>query len=197
MSLTKVRVMRSIIIMLLVFLGVLAARTAQASDQDQWKIWSKPGVHALMRHAIAPGTGDPAAFKLDDCSTQRNINDVGKAQARATGALIRDHGIKIDTILSSQWCRCLETAELLNLGPVIEEPSLNSFFRNPNTESRQTQQVLERLQKLPKDSKAILITHQVNITALTGIFPRSGEIILIKVTDDADITILSRLMPDT
>lgn len=189
--------MRSIIITLLVFLGLLAGRTAQASDQDPWKIWSMPGVHALMRHAIAPGTGDPAAFKLDNCNTQRNINDVGKAQARATGAFIRDQGIKIDTVLSSQWCRCLETAELLNLGPVIDEPSLNSFFRNPNTESRQTQQVLERLQNLPKDSKAILITHQVNITALTGIFPRSGEIILIKVTDDADIAILSRLMPDT
>ncbi|NIZ02232.1 histidine phosphatase family protein [Thalassospira lucentensis] len=189
--------MRSIIIMLFVFLGLLAGRTAHASDQDPWKIWSKPGVHALMRHAIAPGTGDPAAFKLDDCNTQRNINDVGKTQARTTGALIRDQGIKIDKVLSSQWCRCLETAELLNLGPVIEEPSLNSFFRNPNTESRQSQQVLERLQNLPKDSKAILITHQVNITALTGIFPRSGEIILIKVTDDADIAILSRLMPDT
>lgn len=113
-----------------------------------------------------------------------------------TGALIRDRGIKIDNVLSSQWCRCLETATLLDLGRVEEAPSLNSFFRDRNTERRQTKQVLGRLGNLPKDSNAILVTHQVNITALTGIYPRSGEIILLRVTDRGGINILSRLMPD-
>lgn len=169
---------------------------AQSSPEDPWEILAEPGVHALMRHAIAPGTGDPAQFKLGDCSTQRNLDDTGKSQARTTGALIRAQGIAIDIVLSSQWCRCLETAALLDLGAVQEEPALNSFFSDRGKQNSQTNQTIERLGSLPTGMKALMVTHQVNITALTGIYPQSGEIILIRVTDNGDITTVGRLMPD-
>ncbi|MEQ9348754.1 MAG: histidine phosphatase family protein [Thalassospira sp.] len=166
-----------------------------ASDEDPWAIWNQTGVHALMRHATAPGTGDPSNFTIDECSTQRNLDDTGRRQARETGKQIRQHGIPIDTVLSSQWCRCMETAKLLALGPVTEEPALNSFFRDRSTENQQTDQLIARLKGLPKDSKALLITHQVNITKLTGIYPRSGEIILIRLDENGNVETLGRIMP--
>lgn len=168
---------------------------ALASD-EAWEIWNSEGVHALMRHAIAPGTGDPANFTLGDCTTQRNLNETGREQARSTGTVIRDNGIQITSVLTSQWCRCVETAELLDLGPVREEPALNSFFRDRSTEATQTRQIKQQLSSLPATEKALLVTHQVNITALTGIYPRSGEIILVQMADDAaELKVLARLMP--
>ncbi|MBX2830891.1 MAG: histidine phosphatase family protein [Rhodospirillales bacterium] len=148
-----------------------------------------------MRHAIAPGTGDPVNFALGDCKTQRNLDKTGQNQARETGNQIREREISIDTILSSQWCRCLETATLLELGTVSEEPALNSFFRDRSTADQQTDQLIARLNTLPKNSKALLITHQVNITKLTGIYPRSGEIILIRVDGNGNVKTLGRFMP--
>ncbi|MET4734097.1 broad specificity phosphatase PhoE [Thalassospira sp. MBR-102] len=148
-----------------------------------------------MRHAIAPGTGDPENFTIGDCSTQRNLDETGRNQARAIGERVREAGIELDVILSSQWCRCLETASLLDLGPVTEEPALNSFFRDSGTKKTQTDQIIDRLGALPEGSKVLLITHQVNITALTGIYPRSGEIILIRVDENNTVEMLARLMP--
>ncbi|WP_404426779.1 histidine phosphatase family protein [Thalassospira australica] len=174
---------------------ILAPHSAKASDANPWEIWSQPGVHAMMRHAIAPGTGDPANFVIGDCETQRNLDDTGRNQARATGERMREMGISLDFILSSQWCRCLETANLLGLGPVTGEPALNSFFRDSSTKKIQTDQIIDRLGALPEDSNVLLITHQVNITALTGVYPRSGEIILIRLDDNDVVKVLARLMP--
>lgn len=169
---------------------------AVAASDEAWKIWQSDGVHALMRHAIAPGTGDPANFTLGDCTTQRNLDDTGRQQARETGDRIREMGIELTSILTSQWCRCVDTARLLDLGPVTEEPALNSFFRNRSTEAAQTAEIKAKLASLPGDEKLLLVTHQVNITALTDIFPRSGEIILFRMSDDGtELDVLSRLMP--
>jgi phosphohistidine phosphatase SixA len=170
-------------------------RAAVASDAG-WKIWQSDGVHALMRHAIAPGTGDPAEFTLGDCTTQRNLDDTGREQARQTGERIRAMGIELTSILTSQWCRCVDTARLLDLGPVQEEPALNSFFRDRSTEAAQSRQIKQHLANLSDSDKALLVTHQVNITALTDIFPRSGEIILFRlINDGTEIDVLARLMP--
>jgi phosphohistidine phosphatase SixA len=168
---------------------------ATASDKESWDLWKQDGVHALMRHAIAPGTGDPSNFTLGDCSTQRNLDGTGRKQASDTGNRIRQMGIPIDHLLSSQWCRCVETAELLELGKLIEEPALNSFFRDRSTENAQTRAITERLLDIPDTEKALLVTHQVNITALTGIYPRSGEIILIKADENGEMRSVGRLMP--
>ncbi|KZB68033.1 histidine phosphatase family protein [Thalassospira lucentensis] len=146
-----------------------------------------------MRHAIAPGTGDPKNFVIGDCNTQRNLDEAGRNQARAIGGRVREAGILLDVVLSSQWCRCLETAKLLGLGNVIETPALNSFFRDGSTKKIQTDQIIDRLRALPKHSNALLITHQVNITALTGVYPSSGEIILFRFGDNDVLDMLARL----
>ncbi|NIY74294.1 histidine phosphatase family protein [Thalassospira sp. HF15] len=187
------RNMRQIV---LVMAGLVCMSFPALASDEAWEIWNSEGVHALMRHAIAPGTGDPANFTLGDCTTQRNLNETGREQARSTGTVIRDNGIQITSVLTSQWCRCVETAELLDLGPVREEPALNSFFRDRSTEATQTRQIKQQLSSLPATEKALLVTHQVNITALTGIYPRSGEIILVQMADDAaELKVLARLMP--
>ncbi|AXO15007.1 histidine phosphatase family protein [Thalassospira indica] len=178
-------------------LGALLSLPQSAAASDvAWQIWQSDGVHALMRHAIAPGTGDPANFTLGDCTTQRNLDNTGRQQARQTGDRIREMGIELTSILTSQWCRCVDTAQLLDLGPVTEEPALNSFFRNRSTEAAQTAEIKAKLASLPGDEKLLLVTHQVNITALTDIFPRSGELILFRMSDDGtELDVLSRLMP--
>ena len=91
-----------------------------------------------MRHALAPGTGDPAGFALGDCSTQRNLDDRGRAQARRTGQALREAGVTFDHVWTSQWCRARDTAELLDMGEVVEKPPLNSFFAGQGDRARQT-----------------------------------------------------------
>lgn len=139
------------------------------------------GLVVLMRHAEAPGTGDPPDFKLDDCATQRNLGDGGRAQAARIGERLRQIGVDHAQVLSSQWCRCLETARLLDLGPVKAMPSLNSFFGRQEEEKDRTTQLRQFLADLPRDGKpVVLVTHQVTVTALTGIFPASGEAVLLR-----------------
>ena len=105
---------------------------------------SQPDTVAIMRHAHAPGTGDPAKFALDDCATQRNLDAGGEAQARKIGAA----GVTVDRVLTSQWCRCRDTARLLELGLVNDLPALNSFFWYPTRADRQTAELRQFLHGL-------------------------------------------------
>lgn len=164
---------------LFLFTGILLLISSMASAND-WDMLETPGAIAVMRHAIAPGTGDPADFELGDCSTQRNLDQTGRAQARRIGEAFRTRGIFFDKILTSQWCRTRETAELLGLGPVTEAPSLNSFFRDFSTRDRQTSDTRALIAET--DGRLMLVTHQVNISALTGRSTRSGEVLIIRLT---------------
>ena len=143
------------------------------------------GQHVLlMRHADAPGFGDPAGYVIGQCSTQRNLGDYGKRQAKAIGAWLTNQGIQKAEVFSSPWCRCLDTANLLNKGLAKTEASLGSFFDNMNLEKKQTK-ALETFIKneLAKQSKAplILVTHHVNIEAYTGKVVGVGDMVLVKV----------------
>ncbi len=172
---------------------------ATGSAQDAGRLWSaltKGGHIALMRHALAPGTGDPSEFRIDACETQRNLNGEGRAQARRIGEAFRRNGVVVDRVLSSQWCRCLETAELLALGDVEAFPALNSFFRAREREPEQTGAVRTWIAELPRDGASfVMVTHQVNITALTGVFPRSGEIVVLKLDGAGGFEVAGRIQP--
>lgn len=137
----------------------------------------RAGTHVLMiRHAHAPGYGDPEGFRLDDCATQRNLDDAGRAQARRIGDWLRAHGIARARIYSSQWCRCLETARLLNLGPVTELAALNSFHGRPQERPSRLTALREFLARQPRAGEPIvLVTHQVTIAALTNEGTASGH----------------------
>lgn len=151
------------------------------------------GLVVLMRHAEAPGTGDPPGFRQDDCATQRNLSDGGRAQARRIGDQLRQLGIRDARVLSSRWCRCRDTAQLLDFGPVAALPALDSFIGRPEDASEQTTGLRQFLADLPRDGvPVILVTHQVNITALTGIFPASGEAILLRANGTPTPDLLDR-----
>ncbi len=145
----------------------------QADDGDAWQALREGRALLLLRHANAPGLGDPPGFVLDDCSTQRNLDEYGRAQARRWGELLREKGLTRVRLLSSRWCRALDTAQQMALAPVEPLPALDSFFASPTSERLQTAALREALTELEPGEVAVLVTHQVNITALTGIFPQS------------------------
>ena len=155
---------------------------------------SRPGIAAIVRHAHAPGTGDSARFMLDDCTTQRNLDVRGREQAREIGAAIRAAGVTVDRVLTSQWCRCRDTARLLDLGPIEDLPALNSFFRNPARTDRQTAELRQFLFGLPPGEIVILVTHYVNIRALTGRGATSGEVFLLEIGRDGTISIVDEIL---
>ena len=160
-----------------------------AGEQEIWRALSSKGNIALIRHTIAPGVGDPPEFSINDCETQRNLSKEGRLQAKRLGERFRKNGIETAKIFSSQWCRCLETASLLKLGKVDELPILNSFYRRYERENEQTKGLERWIVRQKINQPIVLITHQVNITALTGIFPAEGELVAIKVAENGKIQV--------
>lgn len=134
-----------------------------------------------MRHALAPGTGDPANLEIGDCTTQRNLDARGRDQARSIGAALRARGIEFDAVFTSQWCRTRETAQRLDLGPVTDTPALNSFFRDRSTRDAQTVAIRDLI--AGTSGRLMLVTHQVNISALTNQSTRSGEVLVIRMSN--------------
>jgi phosphohistidine phosphatase SixA len=165
-------------------------------NTPMWRVLQQNpvGYVVMMRHAEAPGTGDPANFRLDDCSTQRNLSPQGRAQAERIGRSFRQRQITIAQVFSSQWCRCLETARLLQLGSVKPLPALNSFFQNPRSEARQTAAIRQLiLNHRQTPGVLLLVTHQVNITAISEVVPASGAAVVLKAGDRGKIEVIGQL----
>ncbi len=173
----------------------LPAMAGVDSDQAELIKRMQAGGHILMiRHALAPGFGDPPEFQIGDCSTQRNLDDRGRQQARAIGNWLRARGITAASVYSSQWCRCLETAELLKLGPVKELPALNSFFelthqREPNLKALRAFIAAQT----PDGELVILVTHQVTVSAIADEFVSSGEGVLLELIAGGPYRVVGRL----
>lgn len=162
----------TVLLLLFVLAVILLPVQAVAKEAALTKALAAGGVVILIRHALAPGMGDPDLFRLGDCSTQRNLSAVGRRQAKRIGARLRDLGVTRARIHSSQWCRCLETAKLLGLGKVTPLPALNSFFGRPELEKPQMRALRQWLSRQKLDVPLVLVTHQVNITALSDVFPQ-------------------------
>lgn len=188
--------MRTTTFSLALILTLFALPLVAASATGVWEALSEPAHAILMRHATAPGTGDPANFTLGDCSTQRNLDDRGREQARRVGALLRGHGVDERPVYTSRWCRGRETAELLDIGPVEPLEGLNSFFGDAFSEDEIMPQLRAFLHEAPLDPPPVLVTHQVNITSLTGVFPREGELVVIAVGDDGRVEVVGRIRPE-
>lgn len=147
------------------------------------------GVALLLRHAqTVPGVGDPPNFTIGDCKTQRNLSDVGVSQAKRIGNGARAAGVKFSKTMSSEWCRCRDTARLV-AGQYVAWSPLNSFFDDASTRDERTNTVKQRLSTLKKQDTWLLVTHQVNITALTGISPAMGEGVVIRPSKDGIIVL--------
>ena len=137
----------------------------------------------FLRHALAPGTGDPAHFQIDDCSTQRNLNEDGRLQAKAIGRELIDKGLMPTRILSSPWCRCKETAELMGLGAWQTHFGLSSFYEGHVDKAEVLAALKEELGKLADGERVLLVTHQVVIQAVTGLYMPSGGYVVVKSKD--------------
>lgn len=158
---------------------LLAACTASQAlaDDGAWATLRDRIAVLIIRHAqTEPGIGDPPGFRLDDCGTQRNLSEAGRAQAAAIGRQLTDRGVKVSRVESSRWCRCIDTARLafpgLEVRPV---DALNSFFGERNAEPSQTDALRSRISQWRGPGVLVLVTHQVNISALTGRFVGPGE----------------------
>jgi phosphohistidine phosphatase SixA len=181
--------------LLLVLVATVAgAASAGADGEAAWRALAEGGHVALIRHATAPGIGDPPGFRLDDCATQRNLSASGRAEAERIGDAFRARGIAVEAVYSSRWCRCLETAERLGLGPVTPWPALDSFFERPERRGAQTAELTARLAADPPSAARVLVTHQVNIGALTAVDARAGEIVVVR-PGTGGVEVVGRIPP--
>lgn len=176
--------------------SVSAAVAGAEAGADLWSLLQRADAHyfVLVRHALAPGTGDPANFRLEDCSTQRNLSDEGRAQARQLGEAFKQRGIVVAQVLSSQWCRCLETAKLMDLGTVQPFPPLNSFFADRTQESARTAQVREFARGYSNQpGVTVMVTHFVNISALSGVGVSSADMVVMRVNPQGQLELVGQL----
>ncbi|SOE01727.1 histidine phosphatase family protein [Caenispirillum bisanense] len=183
--------------LLLAVLIVLLPTSVRAAEAEAlWQSLRDGGRVVILRHALAPGTGDPPNFRLDDCSTQRNLDDRGRAQARALGDAFRDHAVPVARVLTSRWCRAAETADLMALAPPEPEPLLNSFFGDRASGPAQIAGLRRLLDGLPRDGDTVvMVTHQVVITGLTDVFPASGEGVVLRLLPGGGTAVEGRLPP--
>jgi len=189
--------MRRLVIGVSALAVVLAAgwsRPAWAADAV-WDSLRGGGKIVILRHASTePGLGDPPGFRLYDCATQRNLSEAGRAEARRIGAAFVRRAVPVARVLSSRWCRCVETARLA-FGRVEAWSPLDSFFDDRSREPQQTRAVRTLIAEPFTGGNLILVTHQVNITALTGIVPGTGEMVVLSPEPGGRFTIVGRLGP--
>jgi len=175
--------------------------TPDITQETEADIWAQmrqgTGYVVLLRHAqTVSGTGDPPGFQLEDCATQRNLSEAGREQAARIGQVFRDRNIPIHQVLSSQYCRCLDTASLLDLGEVEPSPMLNSTFTNRASEAEQTAQVRQRIfdhQNTP--GVIVMVSHFVNIGDISGISPPSGGAVIMRTNQQGEVEVVEQI-PD-
>lgn len=180
----------------LALLSVLAGVPASAATVALADL-AQPGRILMLRHALAPGNGDPPGFQLDDCSTQRNLDGTGRQQARSLGRALASAGIRSASLYSSQWCRCQETARLLALGPVTLLPALNSTYGRPQERAARVAALRSFLAQLPVDGRpVVLVTHQFTINEFTQAGTPSGGGSVFQLNGTADPVLLGTIATD-
>jgi broad specificity phosphatase PhoE len=175
----------------LVLALVLAAATPATANDAVWALLKQGGQVLMVRHATAPGTYDPPGMKIEDCATQRNLDDTGRAEARRLGAMLKERGIPIGPVRSSRWCRCLETARLA-FGRAEPWAALDSLRRGD--EDARVKEVRAFASRQFTGANIVLVTHQFNIRAVTGLPSiESGETIVLTPLGDAGFRVTGRL----
>jgi phosphohistidine phosphatase SixA len=181
--------------LLLLALVLLLAPSPARADDALWELLRGGGQVVMMRHAVTtPGVGDPPGFRLDDCATQRNLTDEGRADARRVGAAFRARGILIGRVLSSPWCRCVETARLAFGGSEVWTP-LSNLFDNRSREPEQMRALREVAGRRPTGGNLLLITHGSVVLPLTGIQPAPAELVVLTPDNGGRFRVAGRLAP--
>jgi phosphohistidine phosphatase SixA len=160
---------------------LLAGTHAARADEAGFAVIATGGHVVLLRHGKTPGgAGDPAGFRLDDCATQRNLTDEGREQARALGRVLRARSAKIDRVLSSAWCRCRETAALLDVGEVGDLAALDNLYGRWEARDEQTRALREVVRSWKGPGTLLLVTHGANVLPLVRIQPGEAEGIVVR-----------------
>ena len=186
--------------LILTSLAVLVGSWSSAVAQDdRWALLRQPGHVVFMRHSDAPGSGgfgDPEGFRLEECATQRNLSEEGRAHARRTGEAFAKHGIAFDRVLASPWCRCKETALLAtDREAELFAPLSNLVGRHEYRES-QIKDLKAYLAGLDDNTRVLLVTHGIVVNALAGVSLDSGEMVILKRGPEGEPVIVGRLKVD-
>ena len=174
---------------------VVTSLPALAADGEPlWTVLEGGGQVILIRHAITtPGVGDRPGFRLDDCATQRNLTDEGRAHARRLGEAFRTRGIPVERVLSSPWCRCLETARLAFTVPAEVSTPLGNLFGRPEAHDEQVRQLRPMLSAGRAGGNLVLVTHGSTIQAVTGINPATAEMVVVTPQGNGRFAVAGRL----
>ena len=149
----------------------------------------------LMRHALTtPGAGDPPGMRLDDCTTQRNLSDEGRRHARAVGAALREHGIPVDRLLTSPWCRCIETARLVFGESGEVSRALDNLFGRRDNEAGQVAAMRALVSGWRGKGNLFLVSHGSTIMALTGVSPLTTEMVIVTPREGGSFAVTGRLI---
>ena len=180
--------------LLLALAGLIAARPVPATAKSLDELWALlrgGGQIVLLRHGTTtPGVGDPPGFRLDECATQRNLTDAGRDESRRVGAAFRAQRVPVGRVLSSPWCRCLETARLA-FGRAEPWPALaNLFGRQERADALRA-----ALSELPTDDTLVLVSHGSTISSATGVMPAMGEFVVVTPRGGGRFTVAGRIPP--
>jgi broad specificity phosphatase PhoE len=182
---------------LLAVVTTLGAPLRAVADDALWEVVKAGGRVILIRHAITtPGVGDPPGFKLEDCATQRNLTDEGRAHARRVGAAFHARGIPIAQVLSSPWCRCVETARLAFGTPGEVSAALGNLFGRPEAREPQVRQLRPMLGAPRAGGNVVMVTHGSTIQAVTGINPATAEMVIVTPQGGDRFAVTGRLSVD-
>ncbi len=167
--------------MLAMFTVFMAVRVDAASATEAaWALISGGGYTILLTNADAPGIGDPPYFELDDCSTQRNLSDRGRQQSRRWGVKFATRSISISRLYSSRWCRALDTAANAFRSPAVEPLAALDLIQNGDGDvDAKIEGVMEVIRNFRGPGNQVMVTHDVNVEALTGVTPRTGEALIV------------------
>jgi len=171
------------------FLALFPLSALPATAQDSvWRRLGRGGHVLLLRHAATvPGIGDPAGFQLAACATQRNLSAAGKADARRLGAAFRRENVPVAEVLSSRWCRCLDTARLA-FGSVQSAPMIDSMFQDDDaSRERKLAELRRYLSAFKGPGNLVLVTHDVNIRALVGQYVNQGDMVVAVANPDGSL----------
>ena len=174
---------------------VALACGASAADRDAWTLLQRGGQVVLMRHALTtPGAGDPPGMRLEDCSTQRNLSDEGRRHARAVGVALREHKVPVDRVLTSPWCRCIETARLVFGDSGEVSRALDNLFGRHDNEARQLTAFRALAGEWRGKGNLFLVSHGSTILALTGISPDTSEMVIVTPREGGSFAVAGRLI---
>jgi phosphohistidine phosphatase SixA len=179
-----------------VFLALAAACGLARADAALWTQLRAGGLVVFIRHAETdPGAGDPPGFRLDDCKTQRNLSAAGREQAKRLGEAFRRERVPVAQVLSSEWCRCRDTATLA-FGRYETWTALNNLFGRHENEPVQRRAMLERAGTYRGEGNLVLVTHGSTIVPVAGINPAQGELVVVRSAGSGKIEMVGRLRVD-